>query len=716
MANIKFSQFTEKTTLGTVDFLVGYTGAENVQISPTNLLSTFVSGSGTNGQVAYFDPSNNLAGENDFFWDYTNNRLGIGTSSPSVKLNVVGTGTQLGTSGYYHNTFLKDDTNSGVLLGGNNTGNGVGFLAGINELALLTFGTSWGERMRITGSGNVGIGTTTPSSTLQISGTLDATGISQLGSSGANVYLTSSSAGNVGIGIAAPVAKLHVYQNNSDDDTTAGVTIEQDGTGDAALSFLLSTVRRWRLGIDNNDADKFKISDSTNLASSNRFTIDTSGNVGIGTSSPLANLDVANTAGSTYQRWSYDNPGANNYFLSLSETVTGGNVRFCFNQRNAGVNYNNALVFNQGNIGIGTDEPSSKLDVKSSGSNIDEISLTHSGNTAKIASLGQESGHGSLVLRNNSGIIKTRLNAAGNSSYILDSNLGIGTSSPGAKLQVNGTSKFLGNGAASLKWGDATEYATLTFDTNADPVIRAESGKSLKFDTNGANNVLTLNTSQNATFAGDIDVNGTASDIAFVGGSMNFKDSNDYPRLTRSGSSAQLGLFRSGSSAGGMYIGGNSTGFRIFTGSFSQRFHLDQSGNATFAGTVTAGSYFLGDDSSISLATTGAGTVFLRPNGQSTSGQMKVESTGNATFAGDVFIPSKLEHIGDSDTFLNFSDDNIVLSAGGASTTFAGNGNATFPGDIETTSSSKGLILKSPDGTRYRVTVANGGTLSVSAV
>ena len=77
MANIKFSQFTEKTTLGTVDFLVGYTGAENVQISPTNLLSTFVSGSGTTGQVAYFDPSNNLAGENDFFWDYTNNRLGL---------------------------------------------------------------------------------------------------------------------------------------------------------------------------------------------------------------------------------------------------------------------------------------------------------------------------------------------------------------------------------------------------------------------------------------------------------------------------------------------------------------------------------------------------------------------------------------------------------------------------------------------------------------
>jgi len=37
-------------------------------------------------------------------------------------------------------------------------------------------------------------------------------------------------------------------------------------------------------------------------------------------------------------------------------------------------------------------------------------------------------------------------------------------------------------------------------------------------------------------------------------------------------------------------------------------------------------------------------------------------------------------------------------------------------GDIEVNDSAKGLILKSPDGTRYRVTVANGGTLSVSAV
>jgi hypothetical protein len=37
-------------------------------------------------------------------------------------------------------------------------------------------------------------------------------------------------------------------------------------------------------------------------------------------------------------------------------------------------------------------------------------------------------------------------------------------------------------------------------------------------------------------------------------------------------------------------------------------------------------------------------------------------------------------------------------------------------GDIEVDDSASGLILKSPDGTRYRVTVANGGTLTVTAV
>jgi hypothetical protein len=39
-------------------------------------------------------------------------------------------------------------------------------------------------------------------------------------------------------------------------------------------------------------------------------------------------------------------------------------------------------------------------------------------------------------------------------------------------------------------------------------------------------------------------------------------------------------------------------------------------------------------------------------------------------------------------------------------------GAATFSGDITCSDNSKGLILKSPNGTSYRITVANDGTLS----
>lgn len=39
----------------------------------------------------------------------------------------------------------------------------------------------------------------------------------------------------------------------------------------------------------------------------------------------------------------------------------------------------------------------------------------------------------------------------------------------------------------------------------------------------------------------------------------------------------------------------------------------------------------------------------------------------------------------------------------------------TAGGDVEVTDATKGIILKSPDGTRYKLTIANGGTVTVSA-
>ncbi|MEZ6255398.1 MAG: hypothetical protein R3B92_01305 [Patescibacteria group bacterium] len=49
-----------------------------------------VSGSGEIGQVTFWDSSSTLTGEDEFFYDTSTNRLGLGTTVPSYTLDVVG--------------------------------------------------------------------------------------------------------------------------------------------------------------------------------------------------------------------------------------------------------------------------------------------------------------------------------------------------------------------------------------------------------------------------------------------------------------------------------------------------------------------------------------------------------------------------------------------------------------------------------------------------
>jgi hypothetical protein len=103
-----------------------------------------------------------------------------------------------------------------------------------------------------------------------------------------------------------------------------------------------------------------------------------------------------------------------------------------------------------GNVSIGEVQSATftnKFMVKATaGDGLNQIALQHSGNGVAIAGIGQESSHGSLQLRLNSGATQVRLSAI-NSNYIIPS-LGVGgVTSPNAKLHIAGGSSgmFLSN-------------------------------------------------------------------------------------------------------------------------------------------------------------------------------------------------------------------------------------------------------------------------------
>jgi hypothetical protein len=152
-----------------------------------------------------------------------------------------------------------------------------GGLTSANLLASLTDETGTGRAVFSISpafSGTPTFAALTATSTLTLSGTAAniALGSNYLSGDGDDEGVYVTSAGLVGIGTSTPNQKLSIF--------TSG--------GDAALEFssLTGSPYKWTAGIDYSDAGKFKISSSSALGTNDRFVIDGSGNVGIGTSTP----------------------------------------------------------------------------------------------------------------------------------------------------------------------------------------------------------------------------------------------------------------------------------------------------------------------------------------------------------------------------------------------------------------------------------------------
>lgn len=98
---------------------------------------------------------------------------------------------------------------------------------------------------------------------------------------------------NVGIGTTTPSEKLMVSTSAS----SGGIAINNSSTGDPVLKFKLAGVDTFVAGIDNSDADKFKIGRGSTVGLNNDIVINqTDGYVGIGNVFPLQRLHVEGSA------------------------------------------------------------------------------------------------------------------------------------------------------------------------------------------------------------------------------------------------------------------------------------------------------------------------------------------------------------------------------------------------------------------------------------
>ncbi len=97
----------------------------------------------------------------------TSQKVGINTDAPPYDLSVVSSGTNGDVS--IHNTASGLTSNDGLRIGLGGTGNA---WVWNNENGDLYFGTDNQERMRITETGNVGIGDSTPEARLDVEGTV----------------------------------------------------------------------------------------------------------------------------------------------------------------------------------------------------------------------------------------------------------------------------------------------------------------------------------------------------------------------------------------------------------------------------------------------------------------------------------------------------------------------------------------------------------------
>ncbi|MBL4753238.1 MAG: tail fiber domain-containing protein [Flavobacteriales bacterium] len=444
-------------------------------------------------------------------------------TTPPTGLLVFGT---TDSSFYYYDgsswvPFLANS--SGASGGWSLTGNagttvGTNFLGTTDakDFAIYTNNT---EKVRVTSAGNVGIGTASPTNSLEI-GNSGHTGYSistrsatfgaviQTEAAGNNAafwvrsdvdatpieILYARNNGNVGIGTTSPYGKLDVNGgtpaapvsgNNGGAKLSFNATANTIGSGPRILNiYPTDIVDGHGLGVSNGMTELYTNGNFGFFIRPNRGTIagtytstevmriTSAGNVGIGTASPSVKLHIEGATRVDVRMqdadelldekiWDFSTGViGNKIFALVTRTDAGVFGQTVWRAVRSGTNVS-SVSFPNGNVGIGTTGPSDKLHVSAingSGITIDAPitpvltikrtdNITGTGNINWVGSddvVDWQIGVNDVVV----GSFDIQEGTASRLFIEPGGNVGIGTTDPGAKLEVSGNQIFGGSGIA----------------------------------------------------------------------------------------------------------------------------------------------------------------------------------------------------------------------------------------------------------------------------
>ena len=361
---------------------------------------------------------------------FNGGNVGIGTTSPTFPLDVVGDGIKLTRNSktfIFNADFASAGTHANIQCD-----------AGMG----LSFSTNASEKMRILGGGNVGIGTTSPTEKLEVDGIIkavhtddsyatyrgngvffnrsdsylapltDNTSTLNVGynggrwgnleinaafvkfENGPNEFMRITSAGNVGIGTTAPEAKLTIKGDalttdqpvritNSVTDTHTGLFLNNTGsTVGEKYGMQFGGYNQYSIGgifgvldsVSGNTSGDITFDLGNGTASGalvERMRITHEGNVGIGTITPEGNLHVVGATGGQGRIYVSDKDNGESPTDSLLITQSATNS-FIYNRDSGdlslGSNNQSSMmtIKSSGNVGIGTTAPDAILHVKGS--------------------------------------------------------------------------------------------------------------------------------------------------------------------------------------------------------------------------------------------------------------------------------------------------------------------------------------------------------------